>query len=350
MTIIKDKSNAPCKLKNLLIKPILKCNGNCSFCNQRLNHYKENSSLHDLSFKKWLEVIDEAISLGVKVVNISGGEPTLYKDLVNLIAACRERSLEVHLKTNGFLVNDKLIKDLVVVGLDSCTISIYSQNPIIHDQTKGIKGSHNSAIDAIKKLKNAGIKTNIQTVLDSHIMSCFDEYLKWVVLLNIDYLFISFLEGDFRVKRPSSKEISDFVSNMIPRCKDVLFEILKKKQQILKENLANLDGLYNFKGISYKEMSKGIYNKGLKGCGRNSTMALILANGEIHPCNAVEYFHKPIVGDLTKESLIKAWQSAKWQGIRKSGLEWCHCCPMNRHTFIKFTEDNSQPSFYSAPD
>ncbi|OGG87533.1 hypothetical protein A3B87_02845 [Candidatus Kuenenbacteria bacterium RIFCSPHIGHO2_02_FULL_39_13] len=323
---------------------------NCSFCYQRLSHYKENSFLHNLSFKKWLEVIDEATSLGVKVVNISGGEPTLYKELVHLIAACKERSLRVHLKTNGFLVNNKLIKDLVAVGLDSCTISIYSQNPIIHDQTKGIKGSHNSAIVAIKHLKNAGIRTNIQTILDSHIMSSFDEYLKWAASLKVDYLFLSFLEGDSKVKRPSSEEISDFVLNMIPKCKDILTEIFKGKQHILKENFTNLEGLYNFKGISYQEMSHGIYNKGLKGCGRNSTMALILANGEIHPCNAVEYFHKPIVGHLTKESLTHAWQSAKWQEIRKSGIEWCHYCPMNRHTFIKFTEDNFQPSFYSAPD
>lgn len=350
MTIRRDESDYAYKLKNLLIKPTLKCNGNCSFCYQRMSHYKDNLSPHDISLRKWLEVIDEAIALGVKVVNISGGEPTLYKDLIPLMAACKQRKLEVHLKTNGSLINNKLISDFIAVGLTSCTISIYSQNPIIHDQMKGIKGSHDLAIGVIKHLKNAGIRTNIQTILDSHIMSSFGEYLRWAASLNIDYLFLSFLEGDSKVKRPSSEEISNFVLNMIPKCKDILTQIFRGKQHILKENFTNLEGLYNFEGISYQEMSRGIYNKRLKGCGRNSTMALILANGEIHPCNAVEYFHKPVVGHLAKESLTHAWQSAKWQEIRKSGIEWCRCCPMNRHTFIKFTEDHFQPSFYSAPD
>lgn len=265
MAVIKIRNNTTYKLKNLLIKPTLKCNGDCGFCNQRLNHYKKNQSLHDLSLKKWLEIIDEAISLGVKVVNISGGEPTLYRYLIDLVTACNKKSLEVHLKTNGFFLRDELIKNLVAAGLNSCTVSIYSKNSTIHDQIKKIDGSHDLAVRAIKKLKKAGIKTNIQTVLTPHIMDCFDEYLKWVAQLNIDYLFISLLEGGSAVKRPSSKEISRFVLNIIPKCKKILSEISNGKQQILKENLANLDKIYNFKGISYKEMSEGIYNKGLRG-------------------------------------------------------------------------------------
>lgn len=349
MITVKTRIDTHCKLKNLIIKPTLKCNGNCSFCSQRLNHYKENHASRDLSFGRWLKILDEAASLGVRVVNISGGEPTLCEYLIDLVIACTKRSLEVNLKTNGFLVDDKLVEDLATAGLNSCTISIYSHNPKIHNRIKKIRNSHNTAVEAVKKLKNAGIKTNIQTVLTPHIMKHFDEYLDWVSRLNIDCLFISFLEGDSRVNRPSPTEISDFVLNMIPQCKITLTKILKSKQKILNKNLGNLDSIYNFDGISYEEMSKGIYNKGLKGCGRNSTMALILANGEIHPCNAVEYFHEPVVGNLMRQTLIEAWRSMKWKNARLSGLEWCDHCPMNRHTFIKFTEDESPLSFYSSP-
>lgn len=155
MIAVKTIIDTHCKLKNLIIKPTLKCNGNCSFCSQRLNHYKENHASRDLSFERWLKILDEAASLGVRVVNISGGEPTLYKYLVDLVMASTKRSLEVNLKTNGFLINDKLIKDLYDAGLNSCTISIYSHNPKIHNRIKRIKGSHNVSVEAIKKLKNA---------------------------------------------------------------------------------------------------------------------------------------------------------------------------------------------------
>lgn len=150
--------------------------------------------------------------------------------------------------------------------------------------------------------------------------------------------------------RPSEKQISRFVSAMIPKCKEVLSEIFKKEQKLLKENLANLEKMFRFEKISFKEISQGIYNKRLNGCGRNYTMALILGNGEVHPCNAVEYFHKPIVGNLMVESLRESWHSSKWQKVKLFGPGWCRFCPMNRHTFIKFVDDNSIPSSYFPPN
>jgi len=338
-------------LKNLIIKPILKCNANCAFCGQRFEHYN-SSNQSKLSFEKWEKVINEAAFLGVNSVSISGGEPTLYNYLFRLIELCKKRSLKAHLKTNGFLINDEYADKLSVSGLESCTISIYSENSTIHDQIKKLKGSHISAIKAIEYLKKGGIKTNIQTVLTSNLMNDFDEYLTWIGKLGINSLFISYLEGNYSIWRPTVTEIKKFVLEMIPRCKRILKTILSEKSQLLLNmGLKNLDSLFQFDNVSYEDISKGFYNKAdLDGCGRNHTMALILSNGEIHPCNAIEYFHEPIVGNLIDESLSEAWQSTTWEKVRLYGPGLCHLCPMNRHTFINFTEEDYEPSFYSPPN
>jgi len=338
-------------LKNLIIKPTLNCNAKCSFCEQRLEHYK-SSNQSKLSIKKWENVLNEAASLGVNSISISGGEPTLYNHLFELIELCKERSFKVHLKTNGFLINDEYADKLLVSGLDSCTISIYSQSSTIHDQSKRLSGSHISAINAIGYLKRCGIETNVQTVLTSDLMNDFDKYLNWIGQLDINNLFISYLEGNHSVGRPSVTEIKKFVSVMIPKCKKSLSNTLSgKSKPLLNMDLKNLDSLFQFDNVSYEGLSKGLYNKAdLDGCGRNHSMALILSNGEIHPCNAIEYFHEPVVGNLIDESLTDAWQSATWEKVKLYGPGLCHLCPMNRHTFISFTEQDDEPSFYSPPN
>lgn len=342
-----NNKNINSTLKSITIKPVLACNANCLFCEQRREHYKKIQSRSNLTFNKWREVIDEAIDLGARYVNISGGEPTLCRYLFDLIDYCKSKGAEAHLKTNGYIIDKKFADKLAVTGLNSCTISLYSHEAYLHDQIRGLKGSHVAAVKAIQYLVDSGVDTHIQTILTSDLINSFDRYLEWVSGLKINTLFLSYLEGGRDIKRPTEKEILDFIENVKPRSKKFLLELLDD-DMILKEDLKKIDNLFNFGNISYKEIADGIYNlSSLKGCGRNYSMAMVLANGEVHPCNAVEYFHEPIVGNLIDGSLTEAWQSEKWKEARESGLKYCSICPMDRHAFIKFTNKKAAP-FYSS--
>lgn len=330
----------------LTIKPIMRCNANCHFCSERLEYYSK-ATRNKLTLSNWKEVINDSIVLGVASISLSGGEPTLYGDLFSLIEYCKERNLEVHLKTNGYLINNDFAKRLAKSNVDSCTISLYSFDPNIHDEIKNLKGSHKKAVDAIRFLRNYHVSTNAQVVLTEHILNKFDEYLGWVIGLGIDTLFISYLEGSC-TEKPNEEAIKFFINNIMPKAKDILGS--KQTSVDLLESLSKLDVMYNFNNISVKEMARGIYNKDMEGCGRNHSLAIILENGDIHPCNAVEYFHKPIVGNINNQSLLKAWSSSKeWEMVKKNGLDWCQKCPMNRHFFLKLSQKNI-PNFYSTPN
>jgi MoaA/NifB/PqqE/SkfB family radical SAM enzyme len=288
--------------------------------------------------------------LGIESVNISGGEPTLYPQLFDLIHACKAKSIEVNLKSNGYLIDKKFAKKLGCTKLDSCTISIYSHNEFIHDEIKSITGSHRTAVNAINYLTDEGVETYLQTVLTREMLETFDRFLEWVSALDVDILFLSYLEGSTDEHRPAEAEINDFINIMVPRSKEILKKILADKPKLLKSSLDAMDGLFRFDDVSAAQIAKGTYNlPTLAGCGRNHSMAMLLNNGEIHPCNAVEYFAKPVVGDLNKVSLTEAWDSELWDRVKKNGPGWCTVCPMNRHTFIKFKENADANSFYSTP-
>jgi radical SAM protein with 4Fe4S-binding SPASM domain len=148
--------------------------------------------------------------------------------------------------------------------------------------------------------------------------------------------------------RPSQDAIVTLDKSTKPRINHIIAELIKD-DLLVSENIRQIDGLFAFENVSLSDMARGIYNpKSCRGCGRNRSMAMILANGEIHPCNAVEYFHEPIVGNVRDMSLIEAWHAAKWQDVRHNGLRVCNMCPMPRHVSIRFTQEAVSP-FYSVP-
>ncbi len=73
------------RLRKMAIKPTLKCTADCKGCVSRREYHKSAVHSNTLSLDQWKEVIKESASLGVKAISISGGEPTLYPHLFELI-------------------------------------------------------------------------------------------------------------------------------------------------------------------------------------------------------------------------------------------------------------------------
>ncbi|MCK5879489.1 MAG: SPASM domain-containing protein [Holophagae bacterium] len=94
--------------------------------------------------------------------------------------------------------------------------------------------------------------------------------------------------------------------------------------------------LFKIKGVNIKSLEAGTYNPpGFIRCKRPSRFCIILANGDIHPCNAIEYYHKPVVGNLKEKSLREWWTDPRWENIRETGTGWCQICPMKHHREIR---------------
>lgn len=333
------------KLKSLVLKPILKCNGRCSFCSNRRDLYKTLRKKTVMGIDKWQRIILEAISLGLKSVHISGGEPMLYEHLLELVTFCKEQGLFVNINTNGYYLENEHIQNLVSAGLDSCTISIYSHLPSVHDRMKQINGAHSRAIKAIAILQTTPIRLNIQTVLASQNMHDFAHYLGWIRQFNINKLFISYIEGGDSSSLPGEQDICRFVQHVIPQCKSILLDSHWESRSLLIEGLNSLRGLFQFNGIRFKDLSLGAYNLPyFKGCGVSCFLGIILANGDILSCNGVEYHGSPIIGNLLNSSFAEMWNSEAWERVRRQGAGWCQYCPMNRHAKLRFREGGI--SFY----
>jgi MoaA/NifB/PqqE/SkfB family radical SAM enzyme len=133
-----------------------RCNMRCLFC----EWWKTDKP--ELPTKKALAAIDAVCSLGVPFFDLSGGEPLLRKDLSALAKRATSHGCLVSMNTNGTLLNEKRLSEIADV-LDLVVVSLDGPKDV-HDKIRGVPGTYDKAIEAIRLLKAHGIKVGINSV------------------------------------------------------------------------------------------------------------------------------------------------------------------------------------------
>lgn len=105
-------------IKAVTIKITSHCNFKCEFCYENINDKT------DMSFDDINSMFVKLKKLGVEILSISGGEPTLRTDIVEIVKKASDYGFLVRLATNGELLSNVLMKGLQKSGLGVLHISI----------------------------------------------------------------------------------------------------------------------------------------------------------------------------------------------------------------------------------
>ena len=108
-------------LKKLYIEPTTKCNLNCKMC---FRHTWFDEPFCDLSLEHVRNVIASMPS-SVETIFFGGmGEPLFHKDICEMIRMAADTGAEVELLTNGTLLTETMIRQILDAGLSRLWISI----------------------------------------------------------------------------------------------------------------------------------------------------------------------------------------------------------------------------------
>jgi len=106
-----------------------RCNFRCVFCMpaEGLTWLPKEEIL---TFEELTRLLTIFVSLGVRSIKVTGGEPTVRADLPTLVGMFREAGpdLDMSMTTNGILL-DRLASPLARAGLDRVTVSCHSLMP-----------------------------------------------------------------------------------------------------------------------------------------------------------------------------------------------------------------------------
>jgi len=133
-----------------------RCNMKCVFCEWWKNEIPE------LPTKKALAAIDAVCSLGVPFFDLSGGEPLLRKDLIVLAKRVASHGCLVSMNTNGTLLTKDRVSEIANI-FDTVVVSLDGPKEV-HDKIRGVTGTYEKAIEAIRLLKANGVRTGVNSV------------------------------------------------------------------------------------------------------------------------------------------------------------------------------------------
>jgi MoaA/NifB/PqqE/SkfB family radical SAM enzyme len=158
-----------------------RCNQDCDFC----NILAEGGSDFRSSTKYVKSMLRQISNLKPRdaVVNFTGGEPTLRKDLVMLTAYAKHLGIDrVVLQTNAIRFKDKRYLDAVIrAGLDDALISFHSHIPEISDKMTRAPGTWAKTHLGIENALAAGLAVSLNVVISRHNIDTFADTIDYII-------------------------------------------------------------------------------------------------------------------------------------------------------------------------
>lgn len=138
------------------------CNLRCVHC---FNDSGADAPLQDLSYEQKLDIARQLGEMRPINVCLCGGETTCSGCLFDVIDVLRPHVGKLSMVTNGYLMTPELAKNLRSHGLDMVQISIDGAYAWQHDSFRGVDGSFDRAVQAVRNLREAGF-----TMIDASLV------------------------------------------------------------------------------------------------------------------------------------------------------------------------------------
>jgi len=150
-----DKFNR--RINYLRVSVTDRCNLRCVYCMpaegiQLMQHEDI------LSFGEIVEIVKEAVSMGVDKIRITGGEPLVRKGIVELVKMVSQIDgiKDFGMTTNGIYL-EKYAQELADAGLHRINVSLDTMNPEKYREVTRV-GNLDSVLKGIEAAKKAGLE------------------------------------------------------------------------------------------------------------------------------------------------------------------------------------------------
>ncbi len=145
-----------------------RCNANCDFC--FLPHHNAAGELDTINSK---HVLDKLADNGVMNLLITGGEPFVRSDLIDiLLHAVQKDFYHIRINTNGIELNNDHIAFLKEhrLWVKEVKMPLFSFDPEVHDMHLGVAGAYRAMMRNAQRLRTQGIMVRFSFVaLDTNV-------------------------------------------------------------------------------------------------------------------------------------------------------------------------------------
>lgn len=319
-------------LESILLDITSLCNLQCVHC--YVSQYTHGNKGEDLTFPQVEKLIYDLASMNVRDVAITGGEPTLRKDIKDIILCVVGNNIRLgSFFTNGLQVDEQFAA--FILGLPQFTrvyISLDGPTPELHEVIRGqsVRGSQvffDAAIRAIRLFVESGVRVTVNTCLHSgnliHLLEMYDLLKK----LGVTQWRMAVPKPIGRYTEHAELRPSwDQVLAAYEKLLDVhLSEINITKEGFSTPLEVELEMLFRTEMVSDAVKR---YRQDEVACFYHRNRCSIKANGDVTPCG---YFDYIVAGNVKTYPIREIWLSERLQATKRIKLgevTGCQECEM----------------------
>ena len=138
-----------------------RCNYRCKHCFMSAPHAAQGEP----TWEQLMTMLDAFQRCGIKCVNLTGGEPMVRRDFWALVDEIRARDILIPtMYSNGLLITEAFLDELMKRGLRP-NLQFSFDGVGSHDWMRGIPGAEKIVLDAMRRCRERGIRTNATMVV-----------------------------------------------------------------------------------------------------------------------------------------------------------------------------------------
>jgi radical SAM protein with 4Fe4S-binding SPASM domain len=281
----------------------------------------------ELGTEECYKVIDEIAAFAPECLTIlTGGEPLLRRDILDIVRRAAERKLWVVVGTNGVRITENVATHLSEAGARGLSLSLDALDPDRHDRFRMVRGAWQNTVEGADILNRTGLPFIVQTTAGSHNAGELDAIADFAH----DRLAAKVWNLYFLVPTGRGQFVSDMTAAQYDEVLASLYRIQGKYQGRMLVNAKCAP--HYIKTVLEQGDAEArpirTYSGGAGGCPAGTHYLGIRPNGDVTPCPYLPVF----AGSLRRSSLTELWSSSDlFIGIRRRASLGGRCgeCELN---------------------
>lgn len=144
-----------------------RCNLRCAHCyvTASSSYASLGGGRPELSTAEFCRVVDEVAAEGCLSLLLTGGEPLLRSDFLDIYRHAKRRGMLLILFTNGTLLNREIVEELREWPPRRVEITVYGHSQETYERVTGIPGSHARCMAGIELLLKHEVPVQLKTMV-----------------------------------------------------------------------------------------------------------------------------------------------------------------------------------------
>jgi len=314
-------------------KPVLVFWETTKACQLKCKHCRAEAILQalpgELSTEEGKALIDSLTDFGrpYPILILTGGDPLMRKDIFELIEYAVEKGIRVGLAPAVTpLLTKETIKRIAGSGVKAVSISLDSPFPDVHDAIRGIEGTWERTVWAIKEFLKHGLAVQVNTVVMRETVEGLPEMVKLLKDLGVEIWEVFYLvptgRGNFESDlRPEEwEDVTHFLYEaskhlLVRTTEGPMFRRVAIMRKALEERGLDPDEVLKPGELYFRLKKRLVELLGEGGEARAQTMGtrdgkgivFITYNGNVYPSGFLPFS----VGNVREKSLVEIYRESE---------------------------------------